>query len=406
MTKIEKILYKSDNQRKKLIINLEKTLMFCIFVADYQFITMNTKDIKIGYKSTQLISILSENLAGKMNLARIRFFGLFICSLCKVQTVCFEKLAAAFETEAGPGSSLRRIQRFMADYALDTDLIARLIFKMLPHKPPYRLAMDRTNWKFGEVNINVLTLAIVYEGVAFPLLISMLDKRGNSDTQERMDIMNRYIRLFGQQTVDCLLADREFVGEQWIAFLNRRHIRYYIRIRENFYIEDPRTGKRTKAFLMFAGLKCGECKCLHRIYRVNGQLCYLSASKVKSKTGQPELQIVIAFNRPQNAQQFYKERWQIETAFRGLKSGGFNIENTHLTELCRIEKLFSMVMLAFAWAYVVGVHVNNHVKPIRMLKHGYRAKSLFKYGLDFIATFLLNSMAVVDIDIFKFLSCT
>jgi len=98
-----------------------------------------------------------------MNLARIKFFGMFICALCKVQTVCFEKLAASFETDAKSGSSLRRIQRFMADYALDTDWIARFIFKMLPHKPPYRLVMDRTNWKFGQTNINVLTLGRISE---------------------------------------------------------------------------------------------------------------------------------------------------------------------------------------------------------------------------------------------------
>jgi hypothetical protein len=55
-----------------------------------------------------------------------------------------------------------------------------MVFKMLPHNPPYRLAMDRTNWKFGETNINVLTLATVYEGVAFPVLITVLDKHGNS----------------------------------------------------------------------------------------------------------------------------------------------------------------------------------------------------------------------------------
>jgi hypothetical protein len=174
-----------------------------------------------------------------MNRARIQFFGLFICALCKVQTVCYEKLAIAFETNTRSGSSLRRIQRFMAHYMLDTDLIAKLIFKILPHKPPYSLAMDRTNWKFGETDINILALAIVYKGVAFPILITVLDKAGNSDTQERIAIINRYIRLFGIDTVDCLLADREFVGENWIAYLNLNRIRYYIRIRENFFIDDP-----------------------------------------------------------------------------------------------------------------------------------------------------------------------
>ena len=367
---------------------------------------MKTKVVKVECKSTQLISILRQSLSGKMNLTRIRFFGMFICSLCKVQTVCFEKLAVAFETGAKAPSSLRRIQRFMAEYALDTDLIACLIFKMLPHKPPYRLAMDRTNWKFGQTNINVLTLAIVYQGVAFPILISMLDKRGNSHTQERIAIMERYIHLFGRETIDCLLADREFVGERWINYLNSHWIRYYIRIRENFYVDNPRTGNRFKAFWAFNDLKCGECRSLPQIYRVNGQLCYLSASKVKNKHGTPELQIIISFNRPDDAQQIYKERWQIETAFRALKSSGFNIEHTHLDDISRIEKLFSMVMVAFAWAYVVGIFVNQNIKAIRILKHGRRAKSLFKNGLEIIANVLLNPKEPTKLNIYQFLSCT
>jgi len=367
---------------------------------------MDTKNIKVEYKSTQLISMLSQNFSGKMNLARIKFLGLFICALCKVQTVCFEKLALAFETNASSSSSLRRIQRFISEYVLDTDLIARLIFTMLPHKPPYRLAMDRTNWKFGETNINVLTLAIVYQGVAFPILISMLDKRGNSNTPERIAMIERYIRLFGHQTVDCLLADREFVGDRWIEYLNGRQIKYHIRIRENFYVDDHRTGKRFKVFWMFNDLKNYQCRFMHRIYYVNGQLCYLSASKLKNSDGIPELQIIISFNGPQDAQSVYKDRWQIETAFRGLKSSGFNIEATHLNDLTRIEKLFSVIMLAFAWAYVIGVYINDNIKPIRVLKHGRKAKSLFKYGLEYIAEVLLNPRRVCELDIFKFLSCT
>jgi hypothetical protein len=76
----------------------------------------------------------------------------------------------------------------------------------LPHKPTYKLVMDRTNWKFVETNINVLTLAIAYQGVAFPILISMLDKRGNSHTQERIALINRYAALFGYETIDCMGA--------------------------------------------------------------------------------------------------------------------------------------------------------------------------------------------------------
>ena len=361
--------------------------------------------IKIQDKNNEIIPSLLTHFEGKMNLARIKFFGLFISALCKVQTVGFEKLACAFDTVAASSSSLRRIQRFMSEYLLDTDLIARLIWSLLPHKPPFTIAMDRTNWKFGEANINVLVIAVVYQGVAFPLLHKLMPKRGNSNTQERIDITNRFIRLFGIGSIQHLVADREFVGEDWLEYLNKLNIKYHIRIRENFWVTDPRTGKQIKASWMFNDLHINEVKALTRIYYVNNQLCYLSGSKVKNKEGKPEMQIIVSFNKPEDARAIYKERWQIETAFRALKSSGFNIEDTHLQEMERIEKLFALVMVAFVWAFKVGIYLNE-IKPIRRLKHRSMAKSFFKYGLEKIAIVLLNNKYQTDIDIFKFLSCT
>ena len=51
-----------------------------------------------------------------------------------------------------------------------------------------------------------------------------------------------------------------------------------------------------------------------------------------SKEGKPELQVIISFNEPEESKSLYKQRWQIESAFKALKSRGFNIEDTHITE--------------------------------------------------------------------------
>jgi hypothetical protein len=363
---------------------------------------MNTR---LEDKNNHLFSTLSQVFGANMNIARIKFFGLFICALCKVQTVCFEKLSVSFDSKVKVDSSLRRIQRFMSDYLLDTNLIARLVFALLPHKPPYRLAIDRTNWKFGQVNINILVLAVVYQGVAFPILFRMMPKFGNSSTVERIELIQRYINLFGIDTIDCLLADREFVGDKWLEYLNLNGIKYHIRIRENFWVVIPKNKHRVKASWLFSHLKINQCECLHRIVYVNNQLCYLSASKIKNKEGVHELQIIVSFNKPDQAQSIYKERWQIETAFRALKTSGFNIEDTHLTDIDRINKLFALVIVAFTWAYKAGIYFDE-LCPIKTKKHGRKAKSLFKYGL----TFLTNALFSNDIDKFilccKFLSCT
>jgi hypothetical protein len=230
----------------------------------------------------------------------------------------------------------------MAGYLLDTDLVARLIFRLLPHKPPFRLAMDRTNWKFGQQNINVLVIAVVYHGVAFPLLFKLLPKFGNSNTSERIELIERFVFLFGTESLDCMTADREFVGERWIKYLNENRIRYYIRIRENFWVLQSHNGKRVKACWLFADLPMNGCRVNHRIVSLNNQLCYLSGSKGKDKEGKHELQIIVSFNKPEDALEIYNERWQIETAFRALKTSVFNIEDTHLTEIDSLHSRSSL----------------------------------------------------------------
>lgn len=360
---------------------------------------------KVESKVTILSDTLKEFFGDKMNLARIKFFGLFISALCKVQTVCFEKLACGFDSSVKAESSLRRIQRFVAEYSLDSDLVARFIFALLPHKPPFRLALDRTNWKFGTKDINILTLGIVYKGVAFPILFLIMPKFGNSSMQERIDLMDRFISLFGVKSIECLLADREFIGDKWLEYLNKLNIEYHIRIRENFWVEIPRNGHKVKASSFFDRLRVNEWTFCRKIVRVNGELCYLSASRIINRENKPELQIIVSFNKPDKAQALYKERWQLESAFKALKSSGFNIEDTHLTDIERVSKLLSLVLIAFAWAYKAGIYLDK-LKPIKILKHGRRAKSLFKYGLNHIAKLLFSNDLDKLNECCKFLSCT
>ncbi len=81
-----------------------------------------------------------------------------------------------------------------------------------------QLTLDRTNWKWGKRNINILMLAIVYRGIAIPILWTLLNKRGNSDTKERIALIQRFIAIF-ENLKPCvdMLPDREFIGEQWFG---------------------------------------------------------------------------------------------------------------------------------------------------------------------------------------------
>ena len=92
---------------------------------------MKTTDSKDLGKVSQILPIMQEHFGKSMNLARIKFMAFMLHALCVVQTVSLHKLAAAMPTPVEKGSNLRRIQRFMAKYALNLDFVAQMIYSLL-----------------------------------------------------------------------------------------------------------------------------------------------------------------------------------------------------------------------------------------------------------------------------------
>jgi hypothetical protein len=68
-------------------------------------------------------------------------------------------------------------------------VVSTLMFNILLFEENLMLALDRTNWKSGEHDINILMLGVSYKNVAFPLMFRMLDKIGNADTEERINLI-------------------------------------------------------------------------------------------------------------------------------------------------------------------------------------------------------------------------
>lgn len=204
-----------------------------------------------------------------------------------------------------------------------------------------------------------------------------------------------------------LTADREFVGEQWWTFLTQHQIRFFIRLRANMQVDIPRKG-RVKAYWLFNHLALHTAAYFHpKIVQVKGVWVYLSGMKFVNDQGKREFLIVASFEQTDQALQYYKQRWQIETMFKAFKSAGVHLEDTHLTDYKRLDKLLMITAIAWVWAYKVGIYRDKKVKAIKVKKHGRPAKSLFKYGIEYLAQALLNALDHIVSALSKiFLSCT
>ena len=315
---------------------------------------------------TDLHAFLQWNLP--WHKARVMFISAFILSLLKVMTVNLTKIANGLNGRVEKRSNYRRIQRFLALFEVDYLLMAELMVHLLPPHRTWQVTMDRTTWQFGSFTINILLVGLVYQGVAFPLFWTLLDKKGNSNTAERIALMKRVLQVVPADRIAALTADREFIGQPWFSWLKKQHIPSAIRIRENTQV--PSTTQRTQALRRrFDDLPIQHRRILRKPRLIYGHRLYVAALRLAE-----EYLIVVSFQSGDWALEAYCKRWGIECLFAAFKSRGFDFETTHLNETESIEKLIALLAIAFAWAFLVGLWLAQH-KPLKIKNMGEKSRA-------------------------------
>lgn len=326
------------------------------------------------------IRLLERTLAATvpLNRARRNFLAKFVVALIRVKTVNLAEVAAAFAGRALPESSYKRIQRFLRLFELPYATVALALARQAGVEAPYVVTLDRTEWQLGAVWLNVMVIGVAYKGVALPVLWQVLEKKGCASSAEKVEVVGRFARLFGARSIAFLAADREFADRKLFRYLRGQGIDFRIRVKRNALVANGR-GQVVQAFRLFRSQRAGVGLPLPGLRRCWGMELHLTGLRLTCG----EYVIVASPHVAADALSDYGRRWEIETLFGCLKTRGFRLEETHVTDPARLEKLMALLALTFCWAVVVGEWLMRH-KPLRVKKHGRKCKSLFRHGLDYL----------------------
>jgi len=337
------------------------------------------------YSRTKLLEIFNIGLrVSKINIARQKFMLNFALGIILSKNVHFSDVTSHFDPSVEHASHIRRAERFFNEYKLDYTQVAVLLLCFLP---PGRLhiSIDRTNWKFGKQNINFLTITARCAGVGVPLLFELLDKRGNSNTKERKAILKKLKRILPVKQIASFTADREFRGKDWYYWLITNKISFYIRINSDMLIEQ-------NGISSYAANFAKSTK--NNIYpdiRFHVFQLKLAAKIIgNGEKGEDKYLLILTNADVNKAMDIYRNRWSIEVFFQSIKKRGFNLENTHMTDLNRLKKLFSIVSIAFAACLKAGLWKHTNQKSMKKKENGYKPYSYFRYGLDELRKALLH----------------
>ena len=354
------------------------------------------------------------------NKARIKCLAAALVAILTVQSINLKKIANLFPTDADPKSAYKRLQRFLRFFDPNLDSLAFLLARLCKVAPPWNLAIDRTNWKLGRVHLNVFMLCIVQGYIGFPLLWIALEKpekakkpqkgkkadknqpeggkkggkAGNTNTQERIALMSRFLKLFGAGACACLRADREFASRDFLIWLEEVGISYQgatsaahglqLRLKADILIADAK-GQMCCAGWLFRDCPIQKERSLG-VRMVLGRPRFVTGTRLASGD---YLIVVSDVSRPLCE---YSLRWGIEPMFGAFKSRGFDLEATHVTDPTRLSRLLCLLALAYTWSGVCGLWVFSRVgfKPdgsVKVNKHGRLPISVFRLGLDFLQPF-------------------
>lgn len=347
----------------------------------------------------------------------IKVFLLLVQSVIKKRTCSLYKCAETLSGTACFESKYKRLLRFFQikspfSFCLCVGyLIVSIVMNLPFFAETVYLAMDRTNWKIGKHNINPLFIGLVLPNKVFvPLIWIPLDKRGNSNQSERIDLLSTFLSMWtlnlsGKQFV--LLADREFVGDKWLTWLKNNAFSFVIRLRINMYLDIIATtlGKPKDKMEHYICRQIRKNKFFVCPIIINGlELYYIAVANTKTGTKDKFVCFISDKADAAWAKESYDKRWKIEVFFKHVKSNGFNLEDMNLIDLDKIRLMMSIVAFAYVLCLKEGIQQDT-LKPIALKKdkkgktwlsvsffrHGYRyIEQLFKELSDLVIYIIQN----------------
>ena len=283
-------------------------------------------------------------------------------------------------------------------------MVLHLVDGYVGNQNHYCLAIDRTNWKLGKRNINILMIGFVLgNGRFIPVYFSLLNKRGNSSQAERIELLEEmewFFECFQGKPI-VVVGDREFIGIEWFSYLFNRHFDFVLRIRKQDYVDllcqqfnitKEQMEKRIKKSIRKRG------HFVHPIQMEDNTYYYHVRLKRKKEHDLGDQDKYVRFMSTSLDHQWvieqYDRRWKIEVFFEDCKQKGFDLEAINFKDIAKIRLMVAICSLCYVICLIEGMIQFKIKAPSKKLDKrsdkSYDRVSIFTKGLETIEQIAFN----------------
>ena len=311
---------------------------------------------------------------------------LMIALLEKTRAHLFRLAEKLPDDETTDMARRQRIRRLLSNPRIDvatfTPALLRLLRPLLLDVPEVILSMDRTEWRRRGQAVNVLSVALVLDGITFPLYWIVLSRPGATGLQQWQDVLTP--ALDALRCTDWLesrpltvAADREFASPKLAEWLFSTY-RVNSVLRRSEYLHQRHNCQKVADWLR--PLRRGQCRFLRDCRVTQSSRFNVNVALLWEKDYE-EPWVILSTHRTFPATiEMYRKRWGILPMYRHWKSSAFDIEGTRVTDPQRIARLLIPIALCYALCGLEGIREQAEGDAPNAHKDK-RTTSLFLRGL-------------------------
>jgi len=327
----------------------------------------------------------------KERITRIRNMALLITGLYKSGEIYLSKIVSEWPIPGKDPSLSNRLWRFLDNKRVKVEewyqpLAEQIVARFTKVKRMFLLA-DTTKVGF---NHRVLAVGAAFKKRALPLgWTTEKGPKGHTTHEVQIALFQRIAQLLPRNPQIWVLGDSEFQSIPLLKWFGRRGWNFVVRLKG--YVKVKIKGQD---WVKINSLPLSE-----------GETDYVGWVRVTEKHNAGWYWLILHWEKGEDEPwyllsnksgkrrliNYYRKRMWIEELFGDVKGHGFELEQTHLKNAERINRLVLAVFIAFVWLITLGSWVVKRGYRHYIDHKSRRDKSYFRLGWDWVARcFRLN----------------
>jgi len=291
----------------------------------------------------------------------------FVTFLCEGTVAHLTRLSDAL-ADSGISAAAKEqvVRRFLSSRKISTeqtlDSRIALALPVLGRQKEIIITLDRTEWKKRKQNVQILSASAAMYGRAVPLFWKTANRKGNTSFtiwQEvltpLLEALTRFDDLREYRII--VVADREFASPRLVHWLRDTFdVFAVVRCKRSQYIQEEDAPSEQLSDVL-QRIKRGETQFFPSVWLTKAATAPVAVCITWRNDCDEPLIAATSLENPEDTLRSYAQRFGTEPMYKDLKSNGFDLETTKVTDAKRIDTL--MILCAFAMILLLTLGVDR-----------------------------------------------